>query len=49
MDRIEIVHAELEAVDRAVSMLETNDLAVVLADDVPRRLERSCASRGHGA
>ena len=33
-EQVEIVHSELEAVDRAVSLLGTNDLAVVLADDV---------------
>jgi cyanophycin synthetase len=40
MDRIEVVHSELDAVERAVSLLETNDLAVVLADDVPAVLEK---------
>src|SRR5688500_14897577 len=33
-EQVEIVHSELEAVDRAVSLLGPNDLAVVLADDV---------------
>jgi cyanophycin synthetase len=39
-DRIETVHSELDAVERAVSMLETNDVAIVLADDVRAVLER---------
>ncbi|MGQ0714318.1 MAG: cyanophycin synthetase [Gemmatimonadaceae bacterium] len=39
-DRIEIVHSELEAVDRAAAMLEPNDVAVVLADDVRAVLAR---------
>ena len=39
-DRIETVHSELDAVERALSMLETNDVAIVLADDVPAVLER---------
>jgi hypothetical protein len=34
------VHSELDAVERAVSMLETNDVAIVLADDVRAVLER---------
>jgi cyanophycin synthetase len=33
-ERIEVVHSEIDAVERAVSLIETNDLAVVLADDV---------------
>jgi cyanophycin synthetase len=45
-ERIEVVHSELDAVERAVSLLETNDLAVVLADDVRAVLERV---RGLGA
>jgi cyanophycin synthetase len=39
-NHIEVVHSELEAVDRAMSLLETNDLAVILADDVRGVLER---------
>jgi cyanophycin synthetase len=38
-ERIEVVHSELEALDRALSLLEANDLAVVLADDVNGVLE----------
>jgi len=45
-ERVEIVHSEIEAVERAVSLLETNDLAVVLADDVRGVLEHV---RGLGA
>jgi cyanophycin synthetase len=40
MDRIEIVRSELEAVERAVSLLEANDLAVILADDVRSVLDK---------
>jgi cyanophycin synthetase len=40
VDRIEIVPSELDAVQRAVSLLEANDLAVVLADDVPGVLDK---------
>ena len=40
MDRIEIVPSELDAVDRVVSMLETNDLAVFLVDDVRGVLDK---------
>jgi cyanophycin synthetase len=40
MDQIETVHSELDAIERAVSMLEPNDVAVVLADDVRAVLER---------
>jgi cyanophycin synthetase len=39
-DRIEIVPSELAAVDRAIALLDTNDLAVVLADDVRGVLEQ---------
>jgi cyanophycin synthetase len=39
-ERIEVVHSEIEAIERAVSLLEANDLAVVLADDVRGVLER---------
>jgi cyanophycin synthetase len=38
-ERVEVVHSEIEAVERAVSLLGTNDLAVVLADDVRGVLE----------
>jgi cyanophycin synthetase len=40
VDRIEIVPSELDAVQRAVSLLEANDLAVVLADDVRGVLDK---------
>ena len=33
-DAIEVVVDELEAVDRAISLLEDHDIAVILADDV---------------
>jgi cyanophycin synthetase len=39
-DRIEVVHSERDAVERAIFLLETNDLAVVLADDVRGVLEQ---------
>ena len=39
-DRIEVVASELDAVDRVVSMLETNDLAVFLVDDVGGVLDK---------
>jgi cyanophycin synthetase len=39
-ERIEIVLPELAAVERAMSLLETNDVAVVLVDDVRGVLER---------
>jgi cyanophycin synthetase len=38
-ERVEVVHSEIEAVERAVALLGTNDLAVVLADDVRGVLE----------
>ena len=38
-ERIEVVPSEIEALDRAVSLLEANDLAVVLVDDVRGVLE----------
>jgi cyanophycin synthetase len=37
--QIEVVSDELDAVDRAVSLLEDHDIGVVLADDVPAVLE----------
>ena len=39
-ERIEVVPSELDAVDRVVSMLETNDLAVFLVDDVRGVLDK---------
>jgi cyanophycin synthetase len=47
-DRIETVPSELDAVERAMSMLETNDVAVVLADDVRAVLERVRTMPSHG-
>jgi cyanophycin synthetase len=38
--QIEVVHSELDAIDRAVSLLEPDDLGVVLVDDVPGVLEK---------
>ena len=38
-EAIEIVFDELEAVDRAIALLDDRDIAVVLADDVPAVLE----------
>ncbi len=38
-DRIEVVHDEIQAADRAISMLDETSLAVILADDVPGVLE----------
>jgi cyanophycin synthetase len=38
-ERVEVVHSEIEAVERAIALLGTNDLAVVLADDVRGVLE----------
>jgi cyanophycin synthetase len=38
-DAIEVLHDEIDAVDRAVGMLNDRDIAVVLADDVPAVLE----------
>jgi cyanophycin synthetase len=43
-DRIELVPAELDAVDRAVSMIRKGDLVVVLADRVEDVVKRLGAS-----
>ena len=40
-DRIEVIPSEMAALERAVSLLESNDLAVVLTDDVGSVLERA--------
>jgi cyanophycin synthetase len=34
-DAIEVVADELQAVDRAIALLEDHDIGVILADDVP--------------
>ena len=40
-ERIEVITSEIEALERAVALLESNDLAVVLTDDVGGVLERA--------
>jgi cyanophycin synthetase len=45
-DRIELVPDELEAVDRAASMIRKGDLVIVLADHVERVVTRLGASLG---
>ena len=40
-ERIEVITSEITALERAVSLLESNDLAVVLTDDVGSVLERA--------
>jgi cyanophycin synthetase len=45
-DRIEIVHDELQAVDRVASMVRDGDLVIILADHVERVVKRLGASLG---